>query len=460
MSNLRHSVLDTESTKKDNGSGTSVPQSMGGVKTPLPKGYKQTEIGVIPEEWDAITLKTYSNLLMSNVDKKTNEEETSVALCNYMDVYRNNYITSNIDFMKATASELQIKNFTLQIGDIMITKDSETKSDIARASVVIEQLENVLCGYHLALIKPNPSKFDSIFLTKLFELTIIRKQLINKANGTTRFGLNVATIENLMIPLPPLPEQQKIAEILSTVDQKIDSIDSKIEETQTLKRGLMQRLLSEGIGHSEFKESEIGRIPTGWEVVKLKTLSTLIKDGTHGTHKEDPHGIPLLSAKDINNGKITFDNTPRLISIEDFNTIHKNYVLKDKDILITVVGTLGRVAIVKNYSNNYTFQRSVAIIRLKENCHIQFYFQVFNSLNFQQQLILKSNASAQAGVYLGELEKLNVPLPPLEEQKQITEILSTTDEKLETLRAKKEAFETLKKGLMQKLLSGEVRVAV
>ena len=165
-------------------------------------------------------------------------------------------------------------------------------------------------------------------------------------------------------------------------------------------------------------------------------------------------------SKDINNGKINYNNYPRLISKEDFYKIHKNYILKDNDILLTVVGTLGRVAIVKNYSNNYTFQRSVAIIRLKEECIVEFYYQIFKSISFKKQLILKSNASAQAGVYLGELAKLKVIFPPLEEQKQIAKILSTTDEKLENLKAKKESFEELKKGLMQKLLTGEVRVSV
>lgn len=417
------------------------------------EGYKQTEIGVIPMGWDAIPLKTYSQLLMSNVDKKTSEDETPVALCNYMDVYRNNYITTNINFMRATASELQIKNFTLQIGDIMITKDSETKSDIARASVVIEQLENVLCGYHLALVKPNPAKFDSIFLTKLFDLTNIRKQLINKANGTTRFGLNVATIENLMIPLPPLPEQQKIAEILSTVDQKIDSINSKIKETQTLKQGLMQRLLSDGIGHSEFKESEIGRIPTGWEVVELKKIGQIVTGSTPKTSNQEyyTNGTRLwASPSDLGKSKEVKNTANKLTDLG----FEQTRILPARSILVTCIGsTIGKIGMA--YEEMSTNQQINSLVCTKENSP-DFYYYV---LDMKKEYI-KNLAGTQAVPLLNksDFSVIKVPLPPLEEQKQIAEILSTSDEKLEILRAKKEAFETLKKGLMQKLLSGEVRV--
>lgn len=206
--------------------------------------FKDSELGRIPESWEVVTLNKYCNIFMSNVDKKSNSEEEKVLLCNYMDIYNNNYITNEISFMEATASSIQIEKFSLNVGDIMITKDSETKFDIARSSVVIENLQNVLCGYHLALIKPDKNKFNSIFLTKIFDLDLYRKQLINKANGTTRFGLNVSTIENFLIPFPPLEEQKQIAEILLTIDNKLENLKEKKQSFEELKKGLMQKLLT------------------------------------------------------------------------------------------------------------------------------------------------------------------------------------------------------------------------
>jgi len=310
----------------------------------------------------------------------------------------------------------------------------------------------------MVIVRNNDENINQKYIYKLFASNVIQRQIEKIAFGSAQPQLTVKEIKNLQIPLPPLKEQEKIADILSTADDKIDAIASQIQKAETLKKGLLQKLLSEGIGHSKFKDSELGKIPESWEVVRLKTCSELIKDGTHGSHKDTENGIPLLSAKDIKNGKVILDVDSRKISLDDFNKIHKNYSLTNDDLLLTVVGTLGRVALIKDYNNNYTFQRSVAIVRLLKTNSPQYFYHIFTSLFFQKQLILHSNASAQAGVYLGELEKLKIPLPPIKEQKQIAEILSTADEKLEVLRAKKQMYETLKIGLLQKLLSGEVRV--
>jgi len=203
----------------------------------------------------------------------------------------------------------------------------------------------------------------------------------------------------------------------------------------------------------EYKNSIIGKIPFDWEVRTLGEISEQIKDGTHGTHKEVVGGIPLLSAKDIRNGKIYIPDDCRKLSFEDFKSIHKNFQIKNGDVLLTVVGSIGRVAIVENYNNQYTFQRSVGYIRLTDNYIPMFFMQYFQSKTFIKQLSLRSNASAQAGVYLGELSKIPVPSIPFLEQQKIAEILSTVDDKIETI--DKQIIETqeFKKGLMQRLLT-------
>ena len=401
----------------------------------------------LPESWEIKSIKEFANIVTGNTPPTKD-----------LDNFGNEYpwITptdiSTKKYISSSERKLSEKGFKKAR---QLPEDTVLITSIASIGKNAILKQKGSCNQQINAILP--SKYhDSDFIYYWFENNV--QKLKNLSGQTAVPILNKTDFSKIQIPLPPLEEQKKIAEILSTVDQKIAFVDNQIEETELLKKGLMQKLLTEGIGHSEFKDSELGRIPVEWEVVKLEKLSSLIKDGTHGTHKEFENGIPLLSAKDINNGKIDYDNCPRLISREDFNKIHKNYTLKDNDILLTVVGTLGRAAIVKNYSSNYTFQRSVAIIRLKQECAVEFYYQIFKSNAFQKQLILKSNASAQAGVYLGELAKLKVILPPLKEQKKIAEILSTTDEKLENLKAKKESFEELKKGLMQKLLTGEVRV--
>lgn len=206
--------------------------------------FKETKIGRIPEEWEVVRLAKVSEIRFSNVDKKSYPSEIPVHLCNYLDVYNNEYIDEKIDFMEATATTAEIEKFSLNKGDVIITKDSETADDIAVPSVVIEELNNVLCGYHLALLQPNAEKVDSIFLSKLLSSTPINNQFVRLAQGLTRFGLNVSSIQNAIIPLPSLDEQHQIAQILSEVDTKIETEKAFKAELEQLKTGLMQVLLT------------------------------------------------------------------------------------------------------------------------------------------------------------------------------------------------------------------------
>jgi type I restriction enzyme S subunit len=274
----------------------------------------------------------------------------------------------------------------------------------------------------------------------------------------------ISEYQKLRIPLPPLQEQQKIAEILSTVDQKIDSIDSKMEEIKTLKRGLMQRLLSEGIGHSEFKESEIGRIPAGWDYQTFEEAKIQIIDGDRGTNYPKQHdffqeGFCLfLSAKNVT--KRGFEFFEKQFITEEKDSLLRKGKLVKFDIVLTTRGTVGNIAYFDSSVafENMRINSGMVLIRIQENLDSKYLYKIMTSELIQKNIQNIAFGSAQPQLTVKEIKNFKIPIPPLEEQNQIAEILSTTDEKLETLRAKKEVFETLKKGLMQKLLSGEVRV--
>lgn len=185
-------------------------------------------IGEIPEHWDVEKLKNISKVIPSNVDKKSKNNEPSVLLCNYTDVYNNEFITMDLDFMKATATPDQIKKLSLNIDDIIITKDSESADDIAVPAIVTEKLENVVCGYHLSVIKPNTNIVNPKFLFRTFESNRINKQFELGANGVTRFGLGTYLINNTWLCLPPLGEQKEIAVYIDTETSKIFKATDKI----------------------------------------------------------------------------------------------------------------------------------------------------------------------------------------------------------------------------------------
>jgi len=186
-------------------------------------------IGNLPFHWETRKLKLVSNVMFSNVDKHTIDGEQPVLLCNYIDVYYNDFITDEIEFMRATATETEIERFTLREGDVLITKDSETWDDIAVPAYVTKSFDDVLCGYHLSQIRPNHQKILGKYLFWAFNSLEVNDQYKVAATGVTRYGLGKYALENSFLPLPPLPEQRDIADFL---DAKTDQIDELIAKKQ------------------------------------------------------------------------------------------------------------------------------------------------------------------------------------------------------------------------------------
>lgn len=160
----------------------------------------------LPSHWRVEKLKHVAHVRFSSVDKKSEEGETSVRLCNHTDVYHREIIVDDPDFMQATASDVEIKRFTLKKGDVLITKDSETWNDIAVPAYVSEDLPGVLCGYHLAHIHPDPVELDGAFLSRAFAADGIRQPFHIAAHGITRYGLPNRAIAGALFPIPPLDE--------------------------------------------------------------------------------------------------------------------------------------------------------------------------------------------------------------------------------------------------------------
>ena len=195
-------------------------------------------------EWKDAPLNKMAEVIVSPVDKKTEPNEIPVELCNYTDVYYNHQITRNIIFMKATATKSEIAKYTLRQGDVIITKDSETPGDIAVPALVSEDLNGVVCGYHLAIVRPNIVYLNGAFLNYLFSMQSTRYYFFTLATGATRFGLSVGGINRAHFRVPEIAEQQKIAAVLSTADQEISALQQKLDALKQEKKALMQQLLT------------------------------------------------------------------------------------------------------------------------------------------------------------------------------------------------------------------------
>ncbi len=407
------------------------------------EGYKHTEIGMIPEEWEVAEQGAVATFYNGRAYKLTEWEEhgTPVIRLQNLTGSGENYYYSNLNL----PDHQYCHN-----GDLLYMWS-------ATFGPVWWKGDKAIFHYHIWKIDTQTDRLDKNFLFYLLDQITTRMK--KQSHGSTMIHVTKGGMEKLKIQLPPLQEQQKIAEILSTVDQKIDSIDSKIEETQTLKRGLMQRLLSEGIGHSEFKESEIGRIPTGWEVARIGDIGTLSKGKGIAKSEVIESGLPCIRYGEIYTKHDfaikKFHSFINDMSAENSRKIYKNEVLFAGS--GETVEDIGKAVVYLGEQEAYA--GGDIVILTPKSAYGLFLSYVVNSFEpTVKQRRKQGQGNAVVHIYAKGLATVQVPLPPIEEQKQIAEILSTTDEKLETLRAKKEAFETLKKGLMQKLLTGEVRV--
>lgn len=194
-----------------------------------------------------------------------------------------------------------------------------------------------------------------------------------------------------------------------------------------------------------------------WEENQLSKLTQLLKDGTHGTHKDVENGAWLLSAKNIKNNNITFDESDRKISYADYHKIYKNYQLQKNDLLLSIVGTIGRTALVKD-PINLAFQRSVAIIRFENRLSNLFFLYLFQTHTFKKKLLRNQVVSAQPGLYLGDLGKFFVNYPlNYKEQEKIGSFFSKLDQQIELEEEKLKLLEQQKRGYMQKIFSQELR---
>ncbi|GBL15225.1 hypothetical protein MTo_02537 [Microcystis aeruginosa NIES-1211] len=418
------------------------------------------------KNWDVKKLRDLADIRVSNVDKKIYPSERPVKLCNYMDVYTNEYIDGSIQFMEGSANDAEIERFGLNIGDVIITKDSETPDDIGIPTVIHEQIDNLVCGYHLALIRPDNEKIDSIFLSKYLSTSRVANYFALHASGSTRFGLPIGAIESVEILTPPIKEQTQIATILSTIDLAIEQTEALIAKQQRIKTGLMQDLLTKGIDENgnirseethEFKDSPLGRIPVEWEVKTINDISIKITDGDHHTPKRSIDGIFLLSARNVLNGSIDLSDVDYVPEYEYQRMIRRCYP-ESGDILISCSGTIGRVCEVPTWLK-CVLVRSAALVKLnKSEIQPRFAEWVLQSDLLQTQIQISQRQAAQPNLFQSEIASLNFAKPMLYEQVKISKTLDQHQSLIKRETLSLEKLKILKTGLMQDLLTGKVRV--
>ncbi len=269
----------------------------------------------------SVPLKRVAAVIVSNVDKKSTDGEWPVRLCNYTDVYYHESITAEMPFMEATATKDQVVRFGLRAGDVLITKDSETADDIAVPAYVTEDLPDVVCGYHLAILRPYPD-VGGRYLFWALSSTPCRQQFSVAASGVTRFGLRYETFGDVLVSLPSLLRQRVIADYLDNETARIDALIAKKRQMialldergmSVMADGVSGRLTSDVVVPSSLPWLET-RGPE-WREVKLSLVARL--GSGHTPSRDHPEWWLECSIPWITTGEVAQMRSDRIEFIHE-----------------------------------------------------------------------------------------------------------------------------------------------
>lgn len=316
--------------------------------------------------------------------------------------------------------------------------------------------------------------------TRFIHYNLVHKNILKHINGGTRAKLNQSDMRDIELLRPPLPEQQKIAAILSSVDDVIEKTQAQIEKLKDLKTGMMQELLSprepkagdqtsaqaskkNGLHHTEFKDSPLGRIPAGWEVQYLEEVAT-IQTGAAKNSKAvgDFIEMPYLRVANVQDGFLDLTEIKK-INIEKHRV--ERFLLRNDDVLVNEGGDfdkLGRGSIWRNQVDPCVHQNHVFVVRTNQNLLLPMFFNHLSGSQHGKKYYMgcAKQTTNLASINSSQLKKFPVLLPPIESQVLICKSINTIDGKIDKVAAKLTTTQQLKKALMQDLLTGKVRVSV
>ncbi|MFM0628412.1 restriction endonuclease subunit S [Paraburkholderia xenovorans] len=357
-------------------------------------------------------------------------------------------------------------------GDRVIISRMNTPALVGESGYVPKDVPNLFLPDRLWQTEPSARPQSQRWLSYWLQHPSIRRLIAVGASGTSNSMKNISkeAVLSLPVPLTPLPEQKKIAAILTAVDDKLDIIARQIDATRTLKRGLMKTLLGRGVGtqdtdgrwlpHTEFKESELGEIPVGWGVATVGDVCE-VKGGKRLPKgemlTEENTGFPYIRITDMYMGGV---NTEGILYVPaHIQPRIARYTISKDDIFISVAGTLGIVGRVPDeFDGANLTENADKLTDIKINRDYLFYCLCSDAI--QDAIAREGTSNAQPKLALTRIKEFLFPLPPESEQERIAAILQASDGKLKSLLDRQTHYQTLKRGLMQKLLTGEWRVTV
>ena len=416
-------------------------------------------------------LEDVADVKLSNVDKKVKTGEKEIRLCNYTDVYKNTYIDKNraVNFMIASCNEKEFEKFLLKKGQVSITKDSEKANDIGVSTYIEEDFQDVVLGYHLALITPYKEKLDGKYLNYWFNTSQAKRYFENNVGGSgQRFTLPLDVILSTPLFLPNIENQKKISSILFSLDKKIQLLhqinDNLAELAKTIydywfvqfdfpdENGKPYKTSGGKMVYNEVLKREI---PEGWEVKKLGDVAQFKNGINYEKTSSGSEKVKIINVRNISSSTI-FINQTDLDEIFLENDRSTNFLVNDKMILITRSGVPGATRLVSVLEAKTVYSGFIIASEVNDLIFKNLIFYYLK--NIEEVLKNQSAGTIMKNISQSVLTEMRISLPPQNVLLKFNTIIHSLFEQMKNVQKQIQHLQSLRDWLLPMLMNGQISV--
>lgn len=426
----------------------------------VPEGYKQTEVGFIPKDWEMVRLEEIARFLKGSGLPKSDISDYAVYPCIHYGQLFTHYKEKISSISSYTNYRGKVNSLS---NDILMPTSDVTPNGLATASCLLE--DNIILGGDILVIRSNPNILDGVFFSYLVH--IYREQVMRLVTGSTVYHLYASDMKNFSFGLPGIEEQVSIRNALSDIDNLIQSLEKLIAKKEAIKTGTMQQLLTgktrlpefasrEDGSPKGFKQTELGRIPEDWEVSTLGNIAIFLKGS--GLPKSDLVDDGQYSC--IHYGQLFTLYQELILEVKSLTNIDGNIKSISNDVLMPTsdVTPNGLATASCILENNVVLGGDILIIRANPKILNGVYFAYLINI-YREQVMRLVTGSTVYHLYGNTMSKLTINLPNAKEQTAIATILADMDAEIQALQHRLEKTKDIKQGMMQQLLTGKVRLA-
>jgi type I restriction enzyme, S subunit len=424
----------------------------------LKSGYKQTEVGVIPEEWDVRTLACLAEKIMVGIaSAATHAYRTKgIPLLRNQNI-RAGYLDDSDILFVDREYEKTFRNKRLRMGDLLTAR-----TGYPGVTCVVPPAYDGAQSFTTLITRPKPEEVQSAFLCSFINSAQGQRFFDQSQIGGAQKNVNAATLRKMAVPVPRVSEQRVIAEALSDVDALLGGLERLIAKKRDLKQAAMQKLLTgqtrlPGFKQKlEFTDTEAGRIPKDWLLVEVREVTRGHRQGYYTTNSYSNDGVRLVRITDLMNPQLDYISMPFLrITQSD----HDLYGIRPGDFLIARSGAIGRYGIVYDDDRDAIFGSYIIRFTFDSTKLVnEFFGYLYQTRIVWRQLLAITQGSSNININASNIKSIKIPLPSVPEQTAITEVLTDMNAEIAALKQRREKTRALKQAMMQELLTGKTRL--